>query len=471
LKSIKFPGLNDTYTVPEVDATLATTGAAADAKKVGDEINDLKADLTEISEVHGSKTVDVYEYTPVELNLGVGSWTNNGVVFTQNNDGTISAVGTNTHTGGIIFGIRSSSAELTIPLTAGEKYRLTGCPAGGAVSGGYSVTIRLASGGGPLARDIGEGVIIDITETTTYKIHIAVAQGLTINKVFTPKLEKMTVVGQETVDALTAKDDVARTEIGNAVMFTPAQTKTDEEKYQASINGGSVDLNYEIIQAIDNVYLTVLNKIQPLIRLLSNNAYLSGKGAKIYSEVLRMFNLVENKYLPINSVAFAIQHSDEYGFFGGLRIDPTANTKRAVVMSLFNGDHPLKYVNGTNTSYYPVPIPAGATIVYSNNVKELQFDICFHILKYDETLGDYVRVWASSWHNENINGGLFVFDISKFNDGTYYVACGIESSGTETVLQTRNNEDIYIGQKTRSTGGGSVVIDTNLLKGINLTIV
>ena len=48
LKSIKFPGLNDTYTVPEVDATLATTGAAADAKKVGDEINDLKADLSEI---------------------------------------------------------------------------------------------------------------------------------------------------------------------------------------------------------------------------------------------------------------------------------------------------------------------------------------------------------------------------------------------------------------------------------------
>ena len=48
LKSIKFPGLNDTYTVPEVDATLATTGAAADAKKVGDEINDLKADLSKI---------------------------------------------------------------------------------------------------------------------------------------------------------------------------------------------------------------------------------------------------------------------------------------------------------------------------------------------------------------------------------------------------------------------------------------
>lgn len=48
LKSIKFPGLNDTYTVPEVDDTLAVTGAAADAKKVGDEISDIKADLTHV---------------------------------------------------------------------------------------------------------------------------------------------------------------------------------------------------------------------------------------------------------------------------------------------------------------------------------------------------------------------------------------------------------------------------------------
>lgn len=36
LKSIKFPDLPDTYTVPVVDNTLAVTGAAADAKKTGD---------------------------------------------------------------------------------------------------------------------------------------------------------------------------------------------------------------------------------------------------------------------------------------------------------------------------------------------------------------------------------------------------------------------------------------------------
>lgn len=49
LKSIKFPGLDDTYTVPQVDDTLSMTGAAADAKKTGDELNDLNERLDAIA--------------------------------------------------------------------------------------------------------------------------------------------------------------------------------------------------------------------------------------------------------------------------------------------------------------------------------------------------------------------------------------------------------------------------------------
>mgnify|MGYP007013977792 CR=1 FL=1 len=47
LKTIKFPGLNDTYTIPQVDNTLAVSGAAADAKKTGDQLNDLKSAISQ----------------------------------------------------------------------------------------------------------------------------------------------------------------------------------------------------------------------------------------------------------------------------------------------------------------------------------------------------------------------------------------------------------------------------------------
>ena len=48
LKDITFPGLDNTYTIPEIDNTLSTAGKAADAKKTGDEIDQLKSDLSDL---------------------------------------------------------------------------------------------------------------------------------------------------------------------------------------------------------------------------------------------------------------------------------------------------------------------------------------------------------------------------------------------------------------------------------------
>ncbi len=48
MKDIQFPGLDDTYTFAQVDDTLTTQGKAADAKKTGDEITELKADLEQL---------------------------------------------------------------------------------------------------------------------------------------------------------------------------------------------------------------------------------------------------------------------------------------------------------------------------------------------------------------------------------------------------------------------------------------
>ena len=59
LKSVQFPGLDDTYTIPQVDTTLAVTGAAADSKKVGDEITELKADLSDVNFILHSDDTEI----------------------------------------------------------------------------------------------------------------------------------------------------------------------------------------------------------------------------------------------------------------------------------------------------------------------------------------------------------------------------------------------------------------------------
>lgn len=65
LKSIKFPGLTDTYVVPQVDNTLTQTGRPADAKKTGDEITALKEDLSNLglSVVDGLLNITYEEVT------------------------------------------------------------------------------------------------------------------------------------------------------------------------------------------------------------------------------------------------------------------------------------------------------------------------------------------------------------------------------------------------------------------------
>ena len=63
LKSITFPGLSDTYTVPQIDATLATSGSAADAKAVGEQL----------SAVGGSASVDVSGMSAEGYYINIGS--------------------------------------------------------------------------------------------------------------------------------------------------------------------------------------------------------------------------------------------------------------------------------------------------------------------------------------------------------------------------------------------------------------
>ena len=67
LKDITFPGLDNTYTIPEIDSTLSTAGKAADAKKTGDEISDLKEDINNIDDA-------VYIYDSMISSATASGW-------------------------------------------------------------------------------------------------------------------------------------------------------------------------------------------------------------------------------------------------------------------------------------------------------------------------------------------------------------------------------------------------------------
>lgn len=80
LQSIKFPGLDDTYTVPVVDSTLTQSGGAADAKKVGDEITQIKSDLL-LLEGEIPDTVQSITFDQTTCNISTIAHTRNNVAI------------------------------------------------------------------------------------------------------------------------------------------------------------------------------------------------------------------------------------------------------------------------------------------------------------------------------------------------------------------------------------------------------
>ena len=120
--------------------------------------------------------------------------TENGITFTSNADGTITANGTSgTEKAEAIFDvIYCWNNTQTYPLEVGKTYTLSGCPSGG--GGAYSVqaVFRSASNTTSYAADRGGGLTFT-ADTTKYRIgvRITIASGKTVsNLVFKPQLEK-----------------------------------------------------------------------------------------------------------------------------------------------------------------------------------------------------------------------------------------------------------------------------------------
>ena len=118
--------------------------------------------------------------------------TTNGITFTNNGDGTITANGTPTETPAI-FVLASN--------TWNGKYLLQGCPSGGTMG-----TYALVKGNTLSTYDTGNGVIANLTETTSSNISIYIWDTVS-NLVFKPQLIDLTAFGNATGKTINTVDD------------------------------------------------------------------------------------------------------------------------------------------------------------------------------------------------------------------------------------------------------------------------
>lgn len=235
LKTIQFPSLPDTYTVPQVENGTNNNVAALDG---AGNVKDSAIEVSKVAKTDGSyqnlnagtsdqlnATVGVIDKVPYNFRTSGGSvdignrqndklvggtivWnqlldkskypattTINGVTFTNNGDGTITVNGIAT-ANAILAPISQANP---IPIASEHKFLFISCPSGGNLNTYFSDLKTVPED--MSFYDLGGGALIATTSTTTcFRYNIRVMSGYTANNlVFKPQLFDLTQMFGSTI--------------------------------------------------------------------------------------------------------------------------------------------------------------------------------------------------------------------------------------------------------------------------------
>ena len=177
------------------------------------------------------------------------TWTNNGITWTVNRDGSITANGTATAESNFILNESKDSYSIPImKLDMSKKYTLSGCPSGGS-SNTYWIkcTERTNATSGTISNTIYDyGNSATITPTTGWaNFYCTVKSGVTVSNIrFYPMLE----VGE-------VKHDYVSTHNGTGALTTRVQSAESSITQQAGLISSKVsqqDYNGETIASLIN---------------------------------------------------------------------------------------------------------------------------------------------------------------------------------------------------------------------------
>lgn len=187
-----------------------------------------------------------------------------------------------------------------------------------------------------------------------------------------------------------------------------------------------------------------------------------------------MFNLIENEYTVEKGKALDYRKDGVHEFL----IVKIANTipesllrKRGLIYAKNNNAPTIINADNTTSAIRPIRIPAGSTLMYSRNAKELGIAIIPAIMKYDDSTRLYHRVIAYTWHISNIDGNApHIFDLKPYNDGNHYLAVSFRSADYEEMLSSRDEGTAKSGEKTTSHNTNLDITDS-MIATLNITII
>lgn len=125
----------------------------------------LDEDRAALVEIVDSGAKNVLNYTEIGTNSSHGStFTNNGVTFTLNSDGSITATRTESSAADSSCNLRISTGSLYVDDYCTGEYVLSGCPVGG---GENTFSLRALRGDTYRVTDTGDGALLPSKESST----------------------------------------------------------------------------------------------------------------------------------------------------------------------------------------------------------------------------------------------------------------------------------------------------------------
>lgn len=375
-----------------VDDTLTISGQAADAKVTGDKIEEIKEDLLQIS-----------EYADMEVRLANQSnWTKINAFISLQSSGNV-GISQSTTAMSVYFPCVENTTYL-IKKTASKRFRagyteekpkFSSTPVKGYVDGDGASSVQVITGAG--AKYIAVYYYSSSADTDS--------ETTIFNSIYVSGLYS------------TAEDQVARA-------------------YMVSNNQRVSALENSMNQTFDDVKNYFNNIKNPLIALFRKMIAEDESVPSLINNLVSAFD--GGQTIPDHVVLKGTALSTIAGNL--VRVYVAENLTRASILSVF-GTHKLRYYDAqtqTETGdslFYPIPIPQGAKYITVDNIIETLYGFSATITKYDDSTGKWSRILPGQWvwvdgpvgveGQEDAPLVPYKWDISDYNDGTYYVVIAV----------------------------------------------